>query len=64
VTWGDSHLDSSCTICIIHRDNHASFRVAEKLGYHAALRAATENESDSILVRQRTPKLDRGFGRA
>jgi RimJ/RimL family protein N-acetyltransferase len=54
VAWGDSHLDSTRTACIIHRDNHRSLRVAEKLGYNAILKAAPE-EPDNIFVRHCIP---------
>jgi len=53
VAWGDSHLDSTRTVCIVHRDNHRSLRVAEKLGYSSILRAASPEEPDNILVRHR-----------
>jgi RimJ/RimL family protein N-acetyltransferase len=51
VAWGDSHFRSTRTVCIIHRDNRRSLRVAEKLGYETVLRASTETEPDMILVR-------------
>jgi len=51
VAWGDSHFGSRPTVCIIHRDNRRSFRVAEKLGYATTLRAATNEEPSVILVR-------------
>lgn len=51
VAWGDSHFGSTRTVCIIHRDNRRSFRIAEKLGYKTILRASTDREPDSILVR-------------
>jgi RimJ/RimL family protein N-acetyltransferase len=31
--WGRAHLSSSSTVCLIHPDNLASIRVAEKCGY-------------------------------
>ena len=31
--WGDAHLDSDRTVCIISPENVASIRVAEKCGY-------------------------------
>lgn len=52
VAWADHHLASERTACIIHRDNHRSFRVAEKLGYVTTLRAATPEHPETILVRQ------------
>ena len=51
VAWGDTHFGLLQTVCIIHRDNHASLRVAKKLGYATLLRASTDTEPNSILVR-------------
>jgi RimJ/RimL family protein N-acetyltransferase len=34
VAWGDANLESARTVCLIHSDNLASIRVAEKCGYH------------------------------
>jgi RimJ/RimL family protein N-acetyltransferase len=33
VAWGDAHFGSARTVCLIHADNLASIRVAEKGGY-------------------------------
>ena len=54
VAWGDRYFKSLRTVCIIHRDNHRSLRVAEKLGYYVVLRAPTDGEPDAILARQAT----------
>jgi RimJ/RimL family protein N-acetyltransferase len=52
VSWGDSHFGLLRTVCIIHRDNHQSFRVAEKLGYKTLFNyAAGDGESHAILIR-------------
>jgi RimJ/RimL family protein N-acetyltransferase len=51
VAWGDSHFSQRRTVCIIHRDNHRSFRVAEKLGYKAIASATGDWESNTILAR-------------
>jgi RimJ/RimL family protein N-acetyltransferase len=51
VAWGDHHLAQRRTVCIIHRDNHRSFRVAEKLGYKALSSAMGSGESNTILAR-------------
>ena len=51
VTWGDSRFGAARTVCIIHRDNHRSHRVAEKLGYKTILRASTDREPNTLLVR-------------
>jgi RimJ/RimL family protein N-acetyltransferase len=52
VAWGDANFEALRTVCIIHRDNQRSFRVAEKLGYDMVLRASTDSEPDVILARQ------------
>ncbi len=51
IQWGDSHLDVTRTVCIVHRDNEASVRLARKLGYVTELRAATDKEPDMLLAR-------------
>jgi RimJ/RimL family protein N-acetyltransferase len=33
VAWGDQHLQGGRTVCLIHPENLASMRVAEKCGY-------------------------------
>jgi RimJ/RimL family protein N-acetyltransferase len=33
IAWGQSHFGSARTVCIIHPENLASIRVAEKCGY-------------------------------
>lgn len=49
--WGDSHLGAPRTICIIHRENHASVHLAHKLGYLTTLRDATDSEPVMLLAR-------------
>jgi RimJ/RimL family protein N-acetyltransferase len=49
VDWGDRHFGSLRTACIIRRDNHRSFRVADKLGYRTLPVAA--GAADALLVR-------------
>jgi RimJ/RimL family protein N-acetyltransferase len=51
VAWGDDHFAQRRTVCIIHRDNHRSFRVAEKLGYKPIFSATGSVESNTILAR-------------
>ena len=50
VAWGDHHLAQRRTVCIIHRDNQRSFRVAEKLGYKAVFSAAGSGESNNTIL--------------
>ena len=33
VAWGDAHFGSARTVCLVHPENLASIRVAEKCGY-------------------------------
>jgi RimJ/RimL family protein N-acetyltransferase len=56
VAWGDEQFQSLRTVCIIHRDNRRSFRVAEKLGYDIVLQTPRDGEPDAILVRQPPPR--------
>jgi RimJ/RimL family protein N-acetyltransferase len=49
--WGDAHLGVTRTVCIVHRDNVASVRLARKLGYLTELRAATDDAPDFLLAR-------------
>jgi len=51
VAWGDLHLAQRRTVCIIHQDNHRSFRVAEKLGYKPILSSTGSGEANTILAR-------------
>jgi RimJ/RimL family protein N-acetyltransferase len=51
VEWGDAHLSVERTVCIVHRDNAPSLRLAEKLGYGIVLRAATDESPDLLLGR-------------
>jgi RimJ/RimL family protein N-acetyltransferase len=51
VAWSDHHFTQRRTVCIIHRDNQRSFRVAEKLGYKPIFNATGSEESNTILAR-------------
>ncbi len=51
VAWGDAHFESPRTVCIIHRDNARSLRVAAKLGFATVLQVANDTESNYILAR-------------
>jgi RimJ/RimL family protein N-acetyltransferase len=42
VAWGDQHLSSKETVCIIHPSNLVSVRVAEKLGFSESARGQGE----------------------
>ena len=56
IAWGDERFQSLRTVCIIHRDNRQSLRVAEKVGYSVVLKAPSDAEPDAILVRQSPPR--------
>jgi hypothetical protein len=60
IAWGDKQFGSLCTACIIHRDNHRSFRVADELGFRAMPPATSAEEVDVILSR---PPRSRGSTR-
>lgn len=51
VAWGDVHFGSIPTVCLIHPDNAASIRVAEKSGYRELMRTAYKG-SPTILFRR------------
>ncbi len=51
IAWGDTHLSSRRSVCIIHRDNHRSFRVAEKLGFEEILQNPSDQDPNTILAR-------------
>jgi RimJ/RimL family protein N-acetyltransferase len=53
VAWGDRHFGSARTVCIIHPENRASFRVADKLGYKELFRTSKDGEPEIVL--QRSP---------
>jgi RimJ/RimL family protein N-acetyltransferase len=52
IGWGDRHFRSRRTVCIIHRDNEPSLRVAAKLGYAISLQAPGGEETQAILARE------------
>ncbi len=63
IRWGDDHLNSVFTACIIQMDNAPSLRVAEKLGYKTVLRAPTDEKPETIFVRPNpNSSLEPGFG--
>jgi len=51
VAWGDDHFGAVRTACIIHEENRASFRVAEKLGFKELFRTTKDGEPEVVLVR-------------
>lgn len=53
--WGDRHLASSSTVCLIHPGNAASIRVAEKVGYAVRVRTAYHGSPTLLYARARPP---------
>jgi RimJ/RimL family protein N-acetyltransferase len=57
VCWGDGHFGSSRTACIIHPDNLASIRVAEKCGYRKFEVTSYRGQPTLMFVRDSTEFL-------
>jgi RimJ/RimL family protein N-acetyltransferase len=51
IAWGDAHLGSSRTACIVHPDNLPSIRVAEKCGYQESLRTTYRGQPTTLFLR-------------
>ena len=51
--WGDAHLRSSTTVCIIHPDHEASLRVARQFGYGNPVPTRYHDAPSLILTRDR-----------
>jgi RimJ/RimL family protein N-acetyltransferase len=51
IAWGDAHLGSSRTACIVHPDNLPSIRVAEKCGYRESLRTTYRGQPTTLFLR-------------
>jgi RimJ/RimL family protein N-acetyltransferase len=51
IAWGDAHLGSSRTACIIHPENLPSIRVAEKCGYRESLRTTYRGQPTTVFLR-------------
>lgn len=51
--WGDAHLCSSTTVCIIHPDHGASLRVARQFGYGHPVPTRYHDAPSLILTRDR-----------
>jgi RimJ/RimL family protein N-acetyltransferase len=56
VGWGDAHLDASQTACIIHPENLASIRVAEKCGYREMQRTTYKGQPTIMFFRDANRK--------
>ncbi|HVK73496.1 MAG TPA: GNAT family N-acetyltransferase [Kofleriaceae bacterium] len=53
LAWGDAHLKSDRTVCLIDPDNLASIRVAEKVGYRELARTTYKGDPSIVFERQR-----------
>ena len=51
ITWGDAHFGRVRTACIIHPENLASIRVAEKSGYREFQRATYKSHETILFER-------------
>jgi RimJ/RimL family protein N-acetyltransferase len=51
LAWGDAHLSDPRTICLIHPDNAASLRVAQKCGFREWQRATYRGEPTLVFER-------------
>jgi RimJ/RimL family protein N-acetyltransferase len=49
--WGDAHFGACQTACIIHPENLASIRVAEKCGYRKLRLASYKGQATMLFVR-------------
>jgi RimJ/RimL family protein N-acetyltransferase len=58
VEWGDGRFGDAETVCIINPDNHASFRVAEKLGYTEVRRALHGDHAVVVFFRHAAGRRD------
>ena len=59
--WQQSNFAARRTVCLIHRDNGASLRVAEKLGY-APFRTCDYKGYPAIMFERRGPAVAAGRG--
>ncbi len=53
VAWGEAHLGPARTVCIIHPENLASIRVAQKCGYREYQRTTYKGHPAIIFDRQK-----------
>ena len=49
LAWGDAHFNGTQTVCLIHPENVASLRLADKFGYQK-IRSATYKDRPAILL--------------
>ena len=63
VKWGDEHLESRRTVCLIDPGNLPSIRVAEKCGYNEVRRTVYKDESVILFARQSRAMASTARGR-
>ena len=51
VAWGSSHLASKRTVCLIHPENLASIRVAQKCGFSEQRRTTYKGQPTIMFIR-------------
>jgi RimJ/RimL family protein N-acetyltransferase len=51
VSWGDQRFSPAQSVCVIHPENRASLRVAEKCGYREMHRTVYKEQPAIILAR-------------
>jgi RimJ/RimL family protein N-acetyltransferase len=51
IAWGEAHLGPSQTACIVHPENLASIRVAEKCGYRELRRTKYKGQPTTVFLR-------------
>jgi RimJ/RimL family protein N-acetyltransferase len=55
LVWGDSHIASSRSFCIIHPGHSASIRVAQKCGFVEFARPSYQTEPTILFTRDKIP---------
>jgi len=58
LAWADAHLAAPRLVCLIHPDNAASFRVAEKCGFREWRRALYQEQPAVLCARERGDQVD------
>jgi len=53
LSWGEAHFTPAQTACLIHPENAASIRLAEKCGYREALRTTYKGKPAIVFLRGR-----------
>ena len=51
LAWSDAHIQPARSVCLIHPENAASLRVAEKCGFREAARATYKGAETLVLER-------------